>query len=106
MIDGRVSLNGGQRYTPVDLEASLSEQTVIYDESRTNELQYPAYFRADLRIAFKISTKKMTQEWAVDFRNLTNHQNLFTRELNPNTGQFEDTYQIGFLPIGQWRITF
>ena len=106
LIDGRVSLNGGQRYTPVDLEASLSEQTVIYDESRTNELQYPAYFRADLRIAFKISTKKMTQEWAVDFRNLTNHQNLFTRELNPNTGQFEDTYQIGFLPIGQWRITF
>lgn len=106
VIDGKVTLNGGQRYTPVDQMASIQAGAVIFNESRTNELQYPDYFRSDLRIAFKISTKKITQEWAVDFRNITNYQNIFTQEFNPSTGQTENTYQIGFLPIGQYRIEF
>jgi hypothetical protein len=105
-IDGRVTLNGGQRYTPVNVQLSADFGYPIFDYSRTNQLQYPDYFRADLRIAYKVSSKKLTQEWAIDFRNLTNHKNLFTREFNPALGAFQDTYQIGFLPIGQWRIYF
>lgn len=106
VIDGKVTLNGGQRYTPVNEQMSLQTGNVIYDYSRTNELQYPDYFRSDLRIAFKISTKKVTQEWAIDFRNITNYNNIFTQEFNPTTGETQSTYQIGFLPIGQWRIEF
>ncbi|MDG0973262.1 MAG: TonB-dependent receptor [Crocinitomicaceae bacterium] len=106
LIDARVTLNGGQRYTPVHQDLSMQLGFPIYEEERTNALQYPDYFRADARIAFKVSTKKVTQEWAVDFRNITNHANLFTQEFDVTTGEFKDTYQIGFLPIGQWRITF
>ncbi len=106
LVDARVTLNGGQRYTPVDPNLSMQVGFPIFDETRTNELQYPDYFRADFRIAFKVSTKKVTQEWAIDLRNVTNHQNLFTQEFDVATGEFRDTYQIGFLPIGQWRITF
>lgn len=106
VVDAKVTLSGGQRYTPIDLPASIEAESVVYDYSRTNEKQYPNYFRTDLRIAFKLSTKKITQEWAIDFRNLTNYQNIFTQEFNPNTGQIDKTYQIGFLPIGQWRIEF
>ena len=106
LVDARVTLNGGQRYTPIDPYQSTQAGFPVFDESRTNELQYPDYFRADFRIAFKVSTKKVTQEWAIDLRNVTNHQNLFTQEFDVATGEFRDTYQIGFLPIGQWRITF
>tara|TARA_B100000508_G_scaffold75230_1_gene58610 strand:+ start:76168 stop:78549 length:2382 start_codon:yes stop_codon:yes gene_type:complete len=106
LVDGRVTLNGGQRYTPINESQSQQVGYPVYDESRTNDLQYPDYFRADLRIAFKVSTKKLTQEWAIDFRNLTNHQNLFTREYDVESGDYINSYQIGFLPIGQWRITF
>ena len=106
LVDARVTLNGGQRYTPIYPYLSTQAGFPVFDETRTNELQYPDYFRADFRIAFKVSTKKVTQEWAIDLRNVTNHQNLFTQEFDVATGEFRDTYQIGFLPIGQWRITF
>jgi len=106
LIDARVTLNGGQRYTPVNQGLSIQAGFPVFDESRTNELQYPDYFRADFRIAFKLSTKKVTQEFALDLRNVSNHQNLFTQEFDVSTGEFRDTFQIGFLPIGQWRITF
>jgi len=106
ILDGRVTLNGGQRYTPVDLPLTEQTNQVIKDYSRTNEFQYPAYFRIDLRVAYKVSSKKITQEFAIDFRNLTNHQNIFTKEFNVKTMAYEETYQIGFLPIGQWRLYF
>jgi hypothetical protein len=106
ILDGRVTLNGGQRYTPVDMELTQQQNQVVFDESRTNELQYPAYFRVDLRIAYKMSLKRITQEFAIDFRNLTNRQNIFTKEFNVNTMEYEESYQIGFLPIMQWRMYF
>ncbi|MCC5924076.1 MAG: TonB-dependent receptor [Crocinitomicaceae bacterium] len=106
LIDGRATLNGGQRHTPIDEMASMQSQQIIFMEEKTNTLQYPAYFRIDLRIAYKISYPKFTQEWAIDLRNLTNHQNIFTKEFNLNTGEYQTTYQLGFLPIGQWRIYF
>ncbi len=105
-VDIRLGANGGQRHTPVLEEASQQTGFVVFDESRTNELQYPMYFRTDLRIAYKVSSKKFTQEWAIDFRNLTNHQNIFTKSYNIDRGEYDVTYQIGFLPIGQWRISF
>jgi hypothetical protein len=106
IVDGRVTLNGGQRYTPVDMDFTQQLNQVVLDASRTNELQYPAYFRVDLRIAYKVSSKKVTQEFAIDFRNLTNRQNIFTKEFNVNTMDYDVTYQLGFLPIGQWRLYF
>jgi len=106
LVDARVTLNGGQRYTPVNEELSEQVGYPVFDQSRTNALQYQDYFRTDLRIAFKVSTKKVTQEWAIDLRNMTNHQNLFTREYDVSSGSYVNAYQIGFLPIGQWRITF
>ena len=106
IIDGRMTLNGGQRYTPVDLNLTEQSNQVVMDYSRTNELQYPAYFRIDLRVAYKVSSKKITQEFAVDFINLTNHKNIFTKEFDPNTMEYNTSYQIGFLPVVLWRIYF
>lgn len=106
IIDGRLTLNGGQRHTPIDETASVQQQQIVFQSDRTNTLQYPAYFRTDLRVALKISYPKFTQEWAIDFRNLTNHANVFTKEFNLSSGEYDVTYQIGFLPIGQWRIYF
>lgn len=106
IIDGRITVSGGQRYTPVDLTATEQTNQVVRDFSRTNELQYPAYFRIDLRVAYKVSSKKITQDFAIDFRNLTNHKNIFTKEFNLETMDYHTTYQIGFLPVMQWRIYF
>jgi hypothetical protein len=106
LIDWKITLNGGQRYTPVDAIASMQNGVLIYDYSRSFEGRYPDYFRSDLRLAFKLNRKKSTQEWAVDIRNITNHKNIFTRDFNPQNGKTETTYQIGFLPIAQYRIEF
>jgi hypothetical protein len=106
LVDVKVMLNGGQRYTPFDLEASNYYGEGVYDHSRAFQNTYADYFRLDLRIAYKRNGKKITQEWAIDVQNATNQQNTFQMQYNANLNTEEKTYQVGLVPIMQYRIEF
>ena len=105
-FDLKYTLNGGKRYTEILLAESQLYGTEIRDWAHTNDARYPNYTRGDIRIAFKVVGKKVTQEWAADIQNITNYHNIFWTQYNAKTNQVETTYQTGFLPIGQYRIYF
>jgi hypothetical protein len=104
--DVRVTAAGGKPYTPVDVEESLEENDTRYDTHRVYEMQYDPYFRADVRVAFKMETSRVSQEWAIDVQNVTDHQNPFYQRFNLNTEQTETVYQLGLMPIMQYKIYF
>ncbi|MCB0735768.1 MAG: TonB-dependent receptor, partial [Bacteroidetes bacterium] len=104
-IDVKGILNGGKRYTPIDVEASMREGKTVYTDDVYSG-QYADYMRLDLRVAYKVQTRKLTQEWGIDIQNATNHQNIFTQRFNPSTGMLDKAYQTGILPIGIYRATF
>ena len=60
----------------------------------------------DVRLAYKRNGKKITQEWAFDIQNATNHDNIFQQTWNSDNNTVENTYQIGLVPIMQYRIEF
>ena len=105
-VDLSLTYAGGQRYTPIDVEESEKRGITVPDFDQAYTLQYPNYFRTDLRVGFKIQGKKVSQEWALDIQNLTNQQNIQFSRYNPNTGEIDFIYQIGILPIMQYRIHF
>ncbi len=96
---------GGKRYTPVDIEASITENSVQWDWNKAFELQ-DDYFRLDMRIGYKVNGKKISQEWALDLQNITNHQNLFMEEYDFEEGKPKKVYQQGFMPMMLYRIQF
>ena len=105
-FDVKVTRNGGGRYTPILLDASIASGTEVRDNSRAFGEQFPAYFRADFRIGFKRIGKKITQEWALDVQNITDQKNIFFQEFNSTTNGVSTTYQTGRLPIPLYRIYF
>jgi len=105
-VDFRTTVNGGQWYTPVNEPISQLVGEQVLNDSRAYTLQYPAYFRIDLKIGFKHNGKKTTQQWSVDLRNVCNQQNVFTRKYDVATNSYRTTYQTGFLPVAQYRIEF
>lgn len=105
-FDVRGTVNGGQWYTPANQELSKLVGEVVLDDSKAYSLQYPAYFRIDFKIGFKRNGKRTTQQWSVDLRNITNQQNVFTRQFDPKSGSYYTTFQTGFLPVAQYRIEF
>jgi hypothetical protein len=104
--DAKITLAGGQRYTPMNPTASAAAGEAVYDNSNAFGAQYDAYFRADVRIGYKITASKFTQEWAVDIQNLTNKDNPFGQRFDAATNTIETTYQLGLFPMFLYRLTF
>lgn len=105
-FDARTTMAGGQRYTPVDLAKSVEAGQTRYDWDRSFSEKFDDYFRADFRAAFRTDGKNLSQEWAVDVQNLTNHKNPLMMQFNMQTGKADPVNQLGFFPMMQYRIMF
>lgn len=105
-FDGKFTVNGGKRYTPILLEESIAAGYEVRDPDNVFALRYDDYIRGDFRVAFKMIGEKVTQEWAVDIQNITNRRNIFYTEYSAASERINTVYQTGLLPIGQYRIYF
>lgn len=105
-IDTKFTLAGGRWYTPIDLEESIAQGREVRPEELAFSEQYDPYVRWDLKFTYRMNRAKYSQQFAIDFRNATNQQNIFMQTFNRNSGQLDTIYQIGFFPDVQYRIYF
>lgn len=105
-LDTRVSAAGGKRDTPLDLAQSAVQHRAVYLEDQAYSLQLADYFRADFKITLRLNGRKTMQEWFVDFQNLSNRKNIFSRQYDPQSDVVRTVYQLGFFPNINYRIQF
>jgi len=110
-IGGKVTMAGGKRYGYVDLAKTQAAQELIYKDSLFNERQFQDYFRADLKINWKLNADKVTHEIGLDLVNLLNTKNVLSLAYapnlaNPSAEPIAQKYQLGFLPLFYYRIEF
>ncbi|HHH53585.1 MAG TPA: hypothetical protein ENK91_07995, partial [Bacteroidetes bacterium] len=72
----RMVRTGGQRHGIVDRAKSDKEQDIVYLDAHYNDYQFKDYFRTDLKLAYKINTRKFTHEIALDIANLFDTGNV------------------------------
>jgi len=104
---------GGRRYGPVNVARTQADQEIIYEDATRNSQQFEPYFRADLRINYRINGKKMSHEIALDLINVLNTQNILNLTWAPDILENPDAeksiiknYQLGFLPLFYYKIDF
>ena len=105
-FDTKATWAGGKRYVPIDIAASINKHETVYDNSKAFENRYPDYLRFDIRINFKLNKKRISQEWAIDIQNMTNHKNIFRQKFNSRSNKIVTDYQMGFFPMMLYRIKF
>lgn len=105
-IDTKLTGAGGRYYTPIDLAASDAQNQEVRIDSLAYSEKYPDYFRWDLKISFRISMKRITQEFSTDFQNVVNMKNIFRKVYNPRTNSLNNEYQQGLFILPQYRILF
>ena len=84
---------------------------VHFVDDERNSLQFPNYFRWDLKLGLKINGKKATHEIALDLLNITNHENLLTVVFandpdHPGSKRLIEQPQLAFLPLLYYKIDF
>ena len=105
-IDARVTYAGGKRYTPIDLAASMAANNEVRDNSKAFSMQYPNYFRMDLKPGYRYNSKKVTHEFSVDIQNITHNNNVFQQSYDITRKVIQTDYQLKFFVIPQYRVLF
>ena len=98
-------------YSPVDTAASNKLGDVIVVDSQRNTLEFKPYFRTDIKLGYRINSKKVTHEIGLDLVNVFNTQNILSDTYSYTLAQlgrdpFYYQYQLGFLPIFYYRLDF
>jgi len=105
-FDGRITAAGGQRYTPIDRVASQQNKQTEYDDSQAFTKQFSDYFRADIRMGFRLDGKRVSQEWVFDIQNVTNHENPLYLKYNVANDTEVTINQLKIFPVMQYRVIF
>lgn len=110
-IGAKVTVAGGKRYGYVDVTQTSILNEIVYKDSLFNERQFRDYFRADLKINWKLNTEKVTHEIGLDLVNILNTENLLSLTYAPNLADpsqepVAERTQLGFLPIFYYKIDF
>lgn len=110
-IGGKVTVAGGKRYGYVDIAKTDAAREIIFSDSLFNTRQFKDYFRADLKISWKMNAKKVTHEIGLDLVNLLNTRNILGLAYAPNLSDpskepLAEKTQLGFLPLFYYRISF
>jgi len=104
--DIKFTIAGGQRYIPVDIEASKEAKAAVYIYEEAYEPRLPYYMRGDIKVWAKLHQIKITHELGVEIRNFTNRKNVYSYQYDVKLEAMRTSYQTGLLPLGYYRITF
>lgn len=105
-FDTKFTIAGGQRFTPINLAESIANDYEVREEEKAFSEQLPTYLRWDFKIGYRINARKMSHEFFADIQNVTNYQNVLSRNFNRTTQDVRDTNQLGLFPVIQYKLQF
>ncbi len=105
-INTKVSLLGGNRYTPIDLAASqVNGYTVYQYDKRFSEKGEDVFF-LNLGLTYRVDMKRTSHSIKIDIQNLTNYQAVVSEYYNERTNQIEQYTQLSLVPNLVYRVKF
>lgn len=90
-VNLKLTVQGGDRYAPVDEQATLShpDKETQYDETRAYSQQLDPVFLVNYTVSYRMNRKKTSHEFAVKGLNATGYKEYFGHAYNIRTGVIE-----------------
>ncbi|MBK8878160.1 MAG: TonB-dependent receptor [Haliscomenobacter sp.] len=107
----RILYNQGQRLTPLATPAGpdpYDPETPLVNESLAFQDRVPAYFRPDLRVAYRRDKPNTAWTLALDIQNAIARKNIdgLTRDFDPDLGKWIYREQSSLVPVLSYQIDF
>ncbi|MDU8959162.1 MAG: prevent-host-death protein, partial [Bacteroides sp.] len=92
-INLKLTLQGGDRYSPIDMEATMKhpDKEVQYDERKAFSKQYSPMLIGNYTVSYRINKKKVSYEFAVKGLNFMGTKEHYGHEYNVKTGKIDAT---------------
>jgi len=90
-VNLKLTLQGGDRYSPIDEQATLAhpDKETQYDETRAYSKQLSPMFLANYTVSYRMNRNKVSHEFAIKGMNATGYKEYFGHEYNLQTGVIE-----------------
>lgn len=105
-LDLKFTEAGGNRYTPVDLQASQLAGKAVYIDEEAFSKKQKDYSRFDVKLSYKTNRKKTSQSLFVVVENIFDTKNILRESYNAETKSMQEEYQLGLFPYFGYRIEF
>ena len=105
-VNAKVIWRGGTRDTPIDLAASEKAGNTVYDNSRTNAIRIPDYFRVDFGASYRRNKRKYAWVLAIDIQNVINRENIAYRSYDPVSHSIIYKRNLGIIPVLSFKVEF
>ncbi len=105
-VNGRFTLSGGSRMTPIDLQASREQEQTVRYEDRPYTERLGTYSRIDASVSYRINAAKIAHAISLDVQNVFNRTNVFSKYYSDFSGNIETYFQTGILPVFNYRLEF
>ena len=105
-VNARVSVTGGERYSPILESQSVAQKRVIYDESRAFSEQFRTLTYADLTVNYRINHRKSSSVFSFQMKNVLGAPIYIDHNYNYQTGQIELSKATLIIPNISYKIEF
>jgi len=105
-INGKVTFMGGDRISPLDVQASLLKRDAVYNETRAFAERKPSVWYADFTINYRINHKRHSSIWSLKVINLLGVKEYAGYIYNYRKGKMEEDAEAIVIPNVNYRIEF
>lgn len=105
-VNLRFSQQGGNRYSPVDVAATLAREEVVYDESQAFSQQSDPVLNIHFTIAYKINKTNSSREIALKLINVTSQPDFYGYRYNFQTRGIDKDVEKIMIPNLSYKIQF
>ena len=105
-VNGKVALIGGQRYTPIDLEASQALGEGVRDESNPFSAKGDDVFKLDVAIGTRKNRKRTSSEFKIDVQNASANRAVVSEYYDASTEKIVVSRQLPLLPVISYKLSF
>lgn len=105
-VNARVSVTGGERYSPILESQSVAAKRVIFDESRAFSEQFRTLTYADLTVNYRINHRKSSSVFSFQMKNVLGAPIYIDHNYNYQTGQIELSKATLIIPNISYKIEF
>ncbi|GAB5417383.1 MAG: carboxypeptidase-like regulatory domain-containing protein [Crocinitomicaceae bacterium] len=97
-VNSKVTLIGGNRYTPVNLEASQDAGHTVYHTDQGFSAKGDPIFFTNIGVTYRVDKKRVTHAFKIDVRNVTNNQARIREWYSDRTESIEYDTQLSMIP--------
>lgn len=105
-LNARMTLQGGNRYSPVNVHASQAAGDIVYDEQQAFSLQASPTFNLHFTGSYRINRKKKVHELAIKILNLTGAPDFYGYRYNAVTHSAEKDVATVIIPNLSYKLEF